>query len=216
MLLLTPCARSTVQVVRRNDTSALSINEWTGEKTLRWVAAVQLQMAGQQLHEGIARRLSGVGSSPQLHQHCAQSYPACSVIISFLVCRDEDIPDGIEPAGWQPVGNYAVQVRPRLHGQPHLAMDAPARLPVLSPVAHRAATSFAPIGCPCHVQITWPDGFSQIASYELLDSLPRLSSEEAAARQQQRAAAAAAAGGSGGVSAAQQILQNARSTAPPS
>ncbi|KAI7842036.1 hypothetical protein COHA_004236 [Chlorella ohadii] len=107
-------------VVRRNDTSALSINEWTGEKTL----------------------------------------------------RDEDIPDNIEPAGWQPVGNYAVQ-------------------------------------------ITWPDGFSQIASYELLDSLPRLSAEEAAARQQQRAAAAAA-GGSGGMSAAQQILQNARTTAPPS
>lgn len=67
-----------------------------------------------------------------------------------------------------------------------------------------------------NLQITWPDGFSQIASYELLDSLPRLSAEEAAARQQQRAAAAAAAGSSGGLSAAQQILQNARSASPPS
>lgn len=67
---------------------------------------------------------------------------------------------------------------------------------------------------PPPAQITWPDGFSQIASYELLDSLPRLAPEEAAARQQQRAAAAAAAGSGGGLSAAQQILQSARSVPP--
>ena len=35
-----PC--TFVQVVRRNDTSALSINEWTGEKTLRCAAASHL------------------------------------------------------------------------------------------------------------------------------------------------------------------------------
>lgn len=82
------------------------------------------------------------------------------------------MPDDIEPAGCQLVGNYATQ-------------------------------------------ITWPDGFSQIASYELLDSLPRLAPEQLAARRQQRgASAAAAAAGGGEVSAAQQILQGARGVAP--
>ncbi|PSC74969.1 fe-S cluster assembly factor chloroplastic [Micractinium conductrix] len=104
--------------VRRNDTSAKSINEWTGERTL----------------------------------------------------RDSDIPDDIEPAAWQPVGNYAVQ-------------------------------------------ISWQDGFSQIAPFDLLDALPRLSAEDAQARQAMRArlaAAKAAAAGGGGPSAAQQILQTAQ------
>lgn len=115
--------------VRRNDTSAKSINEWTGVRTL----------------------------------------------------RDADISDDIEPAAWQPVGNYAVQ-------------------------------------------ITWPDGFSQIAAYELLDSLPRLSPEDARARQALRtrlaAAKAAAEAGSGsgsgssGGSEAQQILATARVATP--
>ncbi len=67
-------------VVRRNDTSAASINEWTGERTL----------------------------------------------------RDADIPDDVRPAGVQPLGNYAVQ-------------------------------------------ITWEDGFNQVAPFELLQSLERLS-----------------------------------------
>lgn len=52
------------------------------------------------------------------------------------------------------------------------------------------------------VQITWPDGFSQIAPYELLDSLPRL---DPAAR-----AGAAANGGGEQLTAAQQILSNAQ------
>lgn len=110
-------------VVRRNDTSAASINEWTGERTL----------------------------------------------------RDGDVPDDIEPAAWQPVGNYAVQ-------------------------------------------ITWQDGFSQVAPYELLDSLPRLSWEDARARQAMRARLAAAqSGGSGGdgPSAAQQILASAQAARAP-
>ncbi|KAL4447632.1 hypothetical protein ABPG75_004851 [Micractinium tetrahymenae] len=110
-------------VVRRNDTSAASINEWMGERTL----------------------------------------------------RDGDVPDDIEPAAWQPVGNYAVQ-------------------------------------------ITWQDGFSQVAPFELLDALPRLSWEDARARQAMRARLAAAAnsgGGSEGQSAAQQILAGARAAQPP-
>lgn len=49
------------------------------------------------------------------------------------------------------------------------------------------------------VQIQWPDGFSQIAPYELLDSLPRLDiAARDAARQQQ-----------GQLTAAQQIMANA-------
>ncbi|EFN59981.1 hypothetical protein CHLNCDRAFT_133105 [Chlorella variabilis] len=109
--------------VRRNDQSAASINEWTGERTL----------------------------------------------------RDSDIADDIQPVGVQPVGNYAVQ-------------------------------------------INWQDGFSQIAAYELLDALPRLSPDDALARQQLRARLAGIVSGSGGSggepeggpSAAQQILQNAQ------
>eukprot|EP00889_Picochlorum_renovo_P006048 jgi/Picre1/33078/NNA_008404.t1 len=69
--------------VRRNDTSAASINEWTGEKML----------------------------------------------------SDGDIPDDIEPMDIRSVGNYAVQIQ-------------------------------------------WEGGFNQVASFELLSSLPRLSQEE--------------------------------------
>jgi hypothetical protein len=103
-------------VVRRNDTSAASINEWTGQRTL----------------------------------------------------RDEDVSDDIEPEGIQPVGNYAVQIQ-------------------------------------------WPDGFSQVAAFELLESLPRLQPGEP------RPGAAAApdgnAGGGeggGGQTAAQRILLGAQ------
>ncbi|CAK0786755.1 hypothetical protein CVIRNUC_009969 [Coccomyxa viridis] len=64
-------------VVRRNDTSAKSINEWTGEKTL----------------------------------------------------RDADVPEDVEPESVQPLGNYAVQ-------------------------------------------ITWKDGFNQVATFDLLATLP--------------------------------------------
>jgi Mrp family chromosome partitioning ATPase/DUF971 family protein len=71
--------------VRRNDTSAASINEWTGQRML----------------------------------------------------RDEDIPDDIEPQGISPLGNYAVQ-------------------------------------------ITWADGFNQVAPFDLLDSLPRADYPEGA------------------------------------
>lgn len=68
------------------------------------------------------------------------------------------------------------------------------------------------------VQINWQDGFSQIAAYELLDALPRLSPDDALARQQLRARLAGIVSGSGGSggepeggpSAAQQILQNAQ------
>ncbi|KAI3429423.1 hypothetical protein D9Q98_005518 [Chlorella vulgaris] len=107
--------------VRRNDQSASSINEWTGERTL----------------------------------------------------RDADIPDTLQPVGIQPVGNYAVQ-------------------------------------------ISWEDGFSQIAAYELLDSLPRLDAQDALARQAQRLAEMAGGvgdgngGQEGSSSSAQQILRNAQ------
>lgn len=74
-------------VVRRNDTSARSVNEWTGERTL----------------------------------------------------RPEDIADDVRPAEVSPLGNYAVQ-------------------------------------------ITWEDGFNQVAPFELLAGLERLGSEAAQAR----------------------------------
>jgi hypothetical protein len=68
------------------------------------------------------------------------------------------------------------------------------------------------------VQISWQDGFSQVAAYELLDALPRLPAEEARQRQQRRAAEAAAAASSSGSgadepSAAQQILASAQALA---
>lgn len=66
--------------VRRNDTSARSVNEWTGERML----------------------------------------------------RDEDVAEGVRPAEVSPLGNYAVQ-------------------------------------------ITWEDGFNQVAPFELLAGLERLS-----------------------------------------
>jgi DUF971 family protein len=74
-------------VVRRNDTSARSVDEWTGQRIL----------------------------------------------------EDKDIPDDIQPQDVQPLGNYAVQ-------------------------------------------ITWADGFSQVASFELLASLPRLHTAEVESR----------------------------------
>jgi hypothetical protein len=74
-------------VVRRSDTSARSVNEWTGERIL----------------------------------------------------QDEDIAEDVKPQDVQPLGNYAVQ-------------------------------------------ITWEDGFNQVAPFELLRSLPRLSAEEAQRR----------------------------------
>ena len=102
-------------LVRRNDTSASSINEWTGEKML----------------------------------------------------RDEDIPDDIMPASISPVGNYA-----------------------------------AAIG--------WQDGFNQIAPYELLAELRRLSPEELEDRRKQSAAAAATATATEEISPAQRILAAAQ------
>jgi MinD-like ATPase involved in chromosome partitioning or flagellar assembly len=110
--------------VRRNDTSAASINEWTGERTL----------------------------------------------------RDEQVPDDVEPAAVVAVGNYAAQ-------------------------------------------ITWQDGFSQVAPYELLEELPRMSAQEVAARRQRRAEAAAAAEAERAgqqPTGAQAILAGARSLDPPS
>ena len=80
---------------------------------------------------------------------CAPSHPPHPTL------RDEDVPEDIEPASVQPVGNYAAQ-------------------------------------------ITWQDGFSQVAPYELIDALPRLSVEEAQRRRQQRAAAAADGGAEAG------------------
>ena len=73
-------------VVRRNDTSARSVNEWTGERTL----------------------------------------------------RPEDVADDVRPAAVAPLGNYAVQ-------------------------------------------ITWEDGFNQVAPFELLAELERLGGEAARA-----------------------------------
>lgn len=70
--------------VRRADTSARSVNEWTGERTL----------------------------------------------------RDEDIPDDVLPADVQSLGNYAVQ-------------------------------------------ITWQDGFNQVAPFEVLRGVPRMTAEQA-------------------------------------
>jgi DUF971 family protein len=75
-------------VVRRADTSARSVNEWTGERTL----------------------------------------------------RDEDIPEDVRPSDVQPLGNYAVQ-------------------------------------------ITWEDGFNQVAPFEVLSGLSRLSEEDVRSRQ---------------------------------
>jgi hypothetical protein len=66
------------------------------------------------------------------------------------------------------------------------------------------------------VQISWEDGFSQIAAYELLDSLPRLDAQDALARQAQRLAELAGGvgdgngGQEGSSSSAQQILRNAQ------
>lgn len=93
-------------VVRRNDTSASSINEWTGEKTL----------------------------------------------------QDTDIPDNIEPVQVQPLGNYAVQ-------------------------------------------ITWQDGFNQVAPFDLLNELSRLTPKQIASRRAMK---------EDGLSSAQQILANAQ------
>jgi MinD-like ATPase involved in chromosome partitioning or flagellar assembly len=110
-------------VVRRNDTSAASINEWTGERTL----------------------------------------------------RDADVPEGVQPAAVAPVGNYAAS-------------------------------------------ITWEDGFSQVAPYELLAELPRMGGGEVEARRRRRAAEAEAAakaegeGDGGGLTAAQAILAGAQPT----
>lgn len=73
--------------VRRADTSARSVNEWTGERIL----------------------------------------------------RDEDIPDDVLPVGVQPLGNYAVQ-------------------------------------------ISWQDGFSQVAPFDVLREVERLSTKQAQAR----------------------------------
>lgn len=105
--------------VRRNDTSASSINEWTGEKML----------------------------------------------------RDEDVPDDIEPGAISPLGNYAVQ-------------------------------------------ITWHDGFNQVAPLELLRELPRLEQREIQARKQSRAAKRTmkSQDDPSRLTAAQQILEQARGT----
>ena len=67
--------------------------------------------------------------------------------------------------------------------------------------------------CPAPAtQISWEDGFNQVAPFELLAALPRLDPadlpERAAAVAQVRAAADAIAAGGG--SGAQQILQSAR------
>lgn len=70
-------------IVRRNDTSAASINEWTGER----------------------------------------------------IISDDDIPDSIEPLDIRTVGNYAIQIQ-------------------------------------------WEGGFNQVASFDLLSTLPRMSLEQ--------------------------------------
>jgi len=80
--------------VRRNDTSAASINEWTGQRMI----------------------------------------------------ADEDIADDIEPMEIRPVGNYAIQ-------------------------------------------ILWEGGFNQVASFDLLSSLPRLSEQELRQRQSKQSVA---------------------------
>jgi len=98
-------------VVRRNDTSAATINEWTGEKMV----------------------------------------------------KDDDIPDNVEPANIQPLGNYAVQ-------------------------------------------ITWQDGFNQVAPFELLNTLPRLTVEEARKRAEEIGGVD---DGNGGSTDAQSILAKA-------
>lgn len=64
------------------------------------------------------------------------------------------------------------------------------------------------------VQILWEDGFNQVAPFELLDSLPRLTSQELELRRQQQAAsdqaASASDGGEPEQSAAERILAGAR------
>lgn len=98
-------------VVRRNDTSAATINEWTGEKMV----------------------------------------------------KDDAIPDNVEPANIQSLGNYAVQM-------------------------------------------TWQDGFNQVAPFELLDTLPRLTVEEARKRAEEIGGDS---DGDGGSTDAQSILARA-------
>lgn len=99
-------------VVRRNDTSAASINEWTGERMI----------------------------------------------------RDEDVADDVEPTNISPIGNYASQ-------------------------------------------ITWQDGFNQVAPYELLADLPRLGSEDLEHRRRPRSEGK---GGDEGETSASKILAAAR------
>ena len=81
-------------VVRRNDTSAKSINEWTGEKMLR--CFVMRTPVKQGLHV------------------CAVIPAATLPMLPFLskkrACRDADVTEDVEPESVQPLGNYAVQI----------------------------------------------------------------------------------------------------------
>lgn len=158
-------------------------------------------------------------------------------------CSDADIPDDVEPAAWQPVGNYAVQItwqdgfsqvwprgcppRPtpvtcwhegllavKLCGAGRRAYRPPQAAPYKLPPANTPARAAllsdlqTPHELPSALlySLLW-----QVAPYELLDSLPRLSWEDARARQAMRARlAAASSGGSEGPSAAQQILASAQ------
>ena len=63
------------------------------------------------------------------------------------------------------------------------------------------------------VQILWEDGFNQVAPFELLRELPRLTSSELELRRQQQAVSSQAARGGDGEleqSAAERILAGAR------
>lgn len=117
--------------VRRADTSAAAIDEWTGERV----------------------------SAP-------------------------NVPEGIKPAGISPVGNYAVQVVDiqtlfRSHGRTASTRSHPLRSAEPSspntqntPPTHTNTHSNAP-------QITWEDGFNQVAPFEVLGALESQKVEDA-------------------------------------
>ena len=64
------------------------------------------------------------------------------------------------------------------------------------------------------VQILWEDGFNQVAPFEVLEGLPRLTSEDLELRRQQQAASEQTVGAQDGdepqQSAAEKILAGAR------
>ena len=80
--------------VRRNDTSATSINEWTGEGR-----------RGEEERRGQGEPV------PAFLQVMVQRFIFSPIFrTGQRTIRDEDVPEGIKPLSINPLGNYAVQV----------------------------------------------------------------------------------------------------------